>query len=382
MKINRIKKGGFTLVEVMITVTVLGVIAALAIPAYQDYVTRSQVAESIALFDGKRVGAEDFLHLNGFENSKTFSNIGPLRSEYIEMGMEAYDSNYYDIAFLYGANSNKNLQGRSILFYNEISEKDNILWECETNIEQKYLPNNLKCFHLNIPPETGPNPGGGNPDNKYCSPVNPPSHEDMPPVSGYEITYIPSNNGYAYSKVLDEGKFIYYYDYANYVDKNGLTIDYDKDTHKITEVSLDGQFYLEEDGSFTLYYPDYYKISNDIKDYKRALVYQKTYENKPVPSWIQNAYDRAIAGLADGSLKENANKFFTQFEKDYVKNGEISPTAPKILEDIYKNVDRDSMEFNQPSMLLNPNSYPELINNINLLDDSLNFGIYRCGDLG
>ena len=62
---------GFTLIELMIVIAIIGILAAVAIPAYQDYTARAQVSEGVALADGLKSPLMD-----AYTNTGTFPASG------------------------------------------------------------------------------------------------------------------------------------------------------------------------------------------------------------------------------------------------------------------------------------------------------------------
>ena len=74
---------GFTLIELMIVVAIIGILAAVALPAYQDYIARSQVAEAVSLAAGGKTPLAEYYNDKGMWPSQAGDVMGNLAGKYV-----------------------------------------------------------------------------------------------------------------------------------------------------------------------------------------------------------------------------------------------------------------------------------------------------------
>ncbi|HEZ3861010.1 TPA: pilin, partial [Neisseria meningitidis] len=84
---NTLQKG-FTLIELMIVIAIVGILAAVALPAYQDYTARAQVSEAILLAEGQKSAVTEY-YLNhgewpGNNTSAGVASSSTIKGKYVE----------------------------------------------------------------------------------------------------------------------------------------------------------------------------------------------------------------------------------------------------------------------------------------------------------
>ncbi|HFC2035077.1 TPA: pilin, partial [Neisseria gonorrhoeae] len=84
---NTLQKG-FTLIELMIVIAIVGILAAVALPAYQDYTARAQVSEAILLAEGQKSAVTGYCPNHGKwpENNDSAGVASPsdIKGKYVE----------------------------------------------------------------------------------------------------------------------------------------------------------------------------------------------------------------------------------------------------------------------------------------------------------
>ena len=135
---------GFTLIELMIVVAIIGILAAIAIPAYQDYVIRARVAEVVGVASEARTTASEHFQTNGsFANSPV--NNDPAVSQYVSAIAFANQGSVGATITYTLANLNATANGQTLV-WTGAGSVTGVQWGCNTGttLLAKYRPANCR----------------------------------------------------------------------------------------------------------------------------------------------------------------------------------------------------------------------------------------------
>jgi len=119
---------GFTLIELMIVIAIIGILAAIAIPAYQNYTIRSQVTEGLTLADGWKTAIAEY-----YANTGNWPLQGNLTGTCASVGK--YESGVTVVAggvvqITYGGQANLKVSGQVLSITPYTNANNDVLWQC------------------------------------------------------------------------------------------------------------------------------------------------------------------------------------------------------------------------------------------------------------
>ncbi len=137
---------GFTLIELMIVVAIIGILAAIAIPAYQNYIARAQFAESQTLLSGTKPVIQERVdqgtaYTIGDDTNNPLGIAQTGKYGFVTYPAFAATATSATAVYTFDTNVNKNLQNQVVVY----TYTPGTGWTCTTGVAEDFANN---CTHV------------------------------------------------------------------------------------------------------------------------------------------------------------------------------------------------------------------------------------------
>ena len=135
---------GFTLIELMIVIAIIGILAVVALPAYQDYTARAQVSEALTLAEGQKSAVTEYRSDRGaWPTTNTEAGVASsISGKYVASVQVGADG--IITATMKSSDVNNDIKGGTLIL-TPTDQNGSFTWTCDKgDIAQKFRPSTCR----------------------------------------------------------------------------------------------------------------------------------------------------------------------------------------------------------------------------------------------